>query len=691
MVALTVQSKSKWYAPLPLWAKPSPIGLQKKPYPEIDIPTIFRFDNDSFMEEFTNVVASAPLTIADWVAQYETWREPMASPRPVARQAEQNRVEFLYKKTKQRSLGNDDHDSPDKQRKLKAVSEHDKQLAQREQDSKETLKLYQPAQQRFYIIGASLVCDTSGFPDSSIDRIKGEKVSYVVRRLLPDNSDNEDIDTWDEYAFVEGEQGWTWQQLAPHAGQSAQILLPGEEQYPLFPLIYRDHCNKERKILGGVIPVGKRETWLGAPAQGNQQAAALTMEETSPLERLLVNDVIAPWKNLILHANTMGGGLSRGTKIVNNKLVSEFPDVTGDRDPKPDDTKRLYIEPRDQIQTISWYILLDFAKFLEKYLPEFWQAVLNNDRGNLTLQAEKELFDILGSVSLRYALRRAINGEKPTIKRTMSSMNLRTALVRIRPMEEQLEEVDSAYDRQVEVDPLWPNFLFALADPVVRALNIPAQLAVTAKDLSEVEILQAQVDNLLDYLRPLLDTEILAGAGDVIGHTPVVDKKEAYFVIRCIYEKPLCGPLFPPMVSKASLRFHVASFFDPDAPSRPIRIPMPMDISPAGLRKYQKNTGFIISDMLCGKIKQIRKLTLADLVLSVLPWPFHKSLPKTSGTGPCKGPDGSFGMICSLSIPIVTLCALILLMIIVALFDIFFKWLPLLFVCLPIPGLKGKK
>ncbi len=99
----------------------------------------------------------------------------------------------------------------------------------------------------------------------------------------------------------------------------------------------------------------------------------------------------------------------------------------------------------------------------------------------------------------------------------------------------------------------------------------------------------------------------------------------------------------------------------------------------------------MISDMLCGKIKRIRKLTLGDLVLSVLPWPFHKDLPSVGPTGSCSGKDGTFGMFCSLSIPIVTLCALILLFIIVSLFDIFFRWLPYLFTCLPIPGLKGKK
>ncbi|MFQ5937233.1 MAG: hypothetical protein ACE5LB_12595 [Acidiferrobacterales bacterium] len=72
----------------------------------------------------------------------------------------------------------------------------------------------------------------------------------------------------------------------------------------------------------------------------------------------------------------------------------------------------------------------------------------------------------------------------------------------------------------------------------------------------------------------------------------------------------------------------------------------------------KKTTGFIISDMLCdqnrpglisvqleqdddGKwtitqVERTKKLTLVDLVLSVLPWPFHKDLPTTD---PCEGPD----------------------------------------------------
>jgi hypothetical protein len=47
-------------------------------------------------------------------------------------------------------------------------------------------------------------------------------------------------------------------------------------------------------------------------------------------------------------------------------------------------------------------------------------------------------------------------------------------------------------------------------------------------------------------------------------------------------------------------------------------------------------------------------------------------------------------MICSLSIPIITICALLLLMIIVNLLDIIFRWVPFFLFCFPLPKFKGK-
>ena len=117
---------------------------------------------------------------------------------------------------------------------------------------------------------------------------------------------------------------------------------------------------------------------------------------------------------------------------------------------------------------------------------------------------------------------------------------------------------------------------------------------------------------------------------------------------------------------------------------------LPIDTTPGGLRKFDKKTMFMVSDILCGQIDRMKGMTLGDLVLSVLPWPFHKEL-SVPERGPCNnGPGLSLGLMCSLSIPIITICALLLLMIMVNLLDFIFRWLPYFVICLPIPGFKGK-
>src|SRR5262249_30079308 len=114
------------------------------------------------------------------------------------------------------------------------------------------------------------------------------------------------------------------------------------------------------------------------------------------------------------------------------------------------------------------------------------------------------------------------------------------------------------------------------------------------------------------------------------------------------------------------------------------------ETTPAGLRKFNKNTAFVMSDVLCGQVQRAKGMGFVDLVLSVLPWPFHKDL--SMGSGPCESsPNVSIGMICSLSIPIITICALILLIMIVFILDLIFRWIPWFIMCFPLPGLKAKK
>lgn len=140
----------------------------------------------------------------------------------------------------------------------------------------------------------------------------------------------------------------------------------------------------------------------------------------------------------------------------------------------------------------------------------------------------------------------------------------------------------------------------------------------------------------------------------------------AVYVVRCLYERPQCRPAERHQLSRPSRPFRLAAFHEPDAPYRPVRIAFPVDTSPGGLRRFPKNVSMVLSSELR---KQMERAT-----------------PKTLRNGDVGTPPAiSFGMICQLSIPIITICALILLMIIVQILNIVFFWLPLFKICLPIP------
>jgi hypothetical protein len=140
---------------------------------------------------------------------------------------------------------------------------------------------------------------------------------------------------------------------------------------------------------------------------------------------------------------------------------------------------------------------------------------------------------------------------------------------------------------------------------------------------------------------------------------------EFRYVLRCVYERPECGPLHPPVVSDPSDEFQLASFFDVDAPARQIRITLPVDTSAKTMRQFSKNVGFVMSNQLraqVGRVRDAKKALDGEL-----------------------GQEQSFdlGVICSFSIPIITIVALLLLMIFVVILNLVFWWLPFFRICLP--------
>ena len=118
--------------------------------------------------------------------------------------------------------------------------------------------------------------------------------------------------------------------------------------------------------------------------------------------------------------------------------------------------------------------------------------------------------------------------------------------------------------------------------------------------------------------------------------------------------------------SAQSTTFRVAATFDPEA-SRPSLIPMPS-----------------MRDLKRGLAKGASILTPGDTFSLVNSLKFKKGISEDTVSG-----DMSFGAgvqwICSFSLPVITIVAMILLMIMVSLLNIVFFWMPWVKICLPFP------
>ena len=652
-----IEPHTTWMAPSPLWREARSAG-------DVDglhTPALLRFATDSFMDDFVGLLESEPSRLGELRAVAETWRGPVAPLVPAASTPNFKR-------------------RIDRRKQVLTAGGNGLALAKKASpagDTSKHLKLYQPAHQRFYLVAACLVCRIPGFPDRTLDPARPEVATFVLRRLRaaahPDDPSSVHApDECTEYAFVSSHQGTGWRRVNTTPGAGADVVVAGEQELPLSGVAFREDDGRRRRLLIGLVPVGRRDAYVGAPEiadDGSVVASSLpaNSDQRPVIPRLfpLQAQSTGPWKSLLHQAD----------RVRNQISTAGASDIY---QAKPEDISGLKQATRTQLQTGSWYALLDFAKYLEQQLPTVWDALLGQSA--MLNAGEQALVTKLASTKLSAPFIAELVKDT-TYTAWDVSASLAAALVAASNSEQALEAVTAPYDRSKRgaggpAD--WPTFIFPLADPDPN-FNVPLP---TEADVTALE-------DLVAAALPEQPTGPLPAPPNL--HQPALDPRgNDWFVIRCVFQRPNCDPLAPPLVSSGTEPFQLAGFFDPDAPARPIRIGLPVDITPAGLRKFDKNTAFMISDALCGQLSRVRDhLTLGDLVLSVLPWPFHKDLPTSGPQGePC---EGSFGMICTLSLPIITLCALILLFVIVLVFDIIFHWIPYFFICFPLPRFGAKE
>jgi hypothetical protein len=691
LVSAAVRHPIAWQAPRPLW---------RGAHPFAQAPQLLRFASDDFMDQLIATLAEEPARLSDRIARFETWRDP---PQPVDKSDPILRVALPspMKDAKRRRL-------------LRApVSAPPAPGARR-------LKLYQPAHQRYYVVAGSLACAIPGLPERTLAGAQ-ETVHLVVRRLMPATVTVTGPRT--EYAYVKQGDEAQWQKLA-----GGTDLAPGEELLPLFPLQHRDEEGRSHTLWGGLVPVGRREDYLGKPVSetvvslATGQANALrppappappnsTIARTTQLRM----EVTEPWKAMVRAAIKAQYGIAE----------KGAPDALT--------LAKLVYAQNLQYQMQSWLLLLDLRLWIKAWIPAL-EAALASGVAPAAGTSARKAWDMLEGAkadALRVGLRKPEN-ENHDVRPL--AVSLRDALQRVLPFKNALDAATVHYT-PATAEPVpgsWPDFHFPLvgltsagvvdgpvlaivppapqADPVTGELDPPGATGIetatiaTPPDAPPVppdapSVGGAPNPEELDRFTATLARALPVQAETTAPPLPHAMKlrdiklktasDNGLFVIRMVHLNADCGPLHPPTLSNPTEPFELAGFFDPEAPVRPITITLPADTSPAGLRKHGRGAAFVMSDMLCGQVQRAKGLGFVDLVRQVLPWPLHKDIDIGDGAG-CKGSGTEIGMICSLSIPIITLCALILLIIIVTLLDFVFRWLPWFIACFPLPKLKGK-
>jgi hypothetical protein len=530
---MAMKADHQWVTASPLWSVGSQVpALMQRP-------ALLRFASDNFMEELAELLRSNPEKLVDHIAKPESFRarptgKPLTWTPPLP-----------------------DH-----------------------------LKLYQPAHGHFYLVATSLVCRLPALPDRRVNVAKGEKVSFVVRRIEAGAKAS-------EMAWVpdpKSSKNKTWLPLtADNSGQYTAIA-NSEELFPMFPTTF-EVDGMSRRIFVGLVPTSSRESFQAAPKLSPAPQFDVDTKTNQPKDPRLEEAEVR-----ILSRIDAFAALSTATAA---KSVTE-----------PENEANLFL-------------LLDFADYLMTHAPSALNAIVTGSVPG-SGDAAHDLYSTLDSASVAGA----------------GTASWQQAVVSVWQQRD-LITGETAGQTSLQFD--------------LKKMRLdPNRIDTTA--------LRAGLKKALGSFSP--ETVSLP----VVMVPKLGPNPETRYVIRCVYQRPHCGALAEDIVSNPTEQFALAPFFDFDAPARPIRIALPADTSIAGLRKFPKNVAVLMSD----KLRQ-QMASLKDA---------KKAL---DGEISDTGETFVLGEICSFSIPIITLCAFIVLFIFLMLLNIVFWWLPFLRICLPIP------
>lgn len=313
------------------------------------------------------------------------------------------------------------------------------------------------------------------------------------------------------------------------------------------------------------------------------------------------------------------------------ELGSRFTEpLTGPPDPitgVPDlSTATIQLARDDIARTLSVYLLLEAWEYLQEYLPDVALILRGDPDVVLTApkQAEKQaLLDLLDTLPLGGSLR------------------LADALGEVARQRDTLNQAGG-----IEGD----------ADLGAAGFNANYNLKEHTPSLADLL-------DLLDAVRAALPDEL-----PLVELPKLPPRDDSELVVRLVYERGQCDPPRQ-YVSLPTPPLRLATFFDPDAPARLVRLPTPADVSIAGLRRFKKGVSFMMSEAMQRKVEGLRgkERDLLDDDSTTLNEPF------------------GIAFICSFSIQIIFIISFFLLLMFAFILNIVFWWMVFFRICFPIP------
>ena len=349
----------QWQSPQPLWARFGATGAQAASADDQARPAILRFASDDFMEQILGMLARDPAQLDRLLARPETWRKPIQDAPDLIERVPVPRLAQGALRLKAAKSPKTD---------VAAVASKERVFETRLAERELPLKLYQPAHQRYYLVGASLVCALPGLPERAVEPGGGHQLNFALRRLLPRTRGSTNPADEREWAYIKDAGGARWQLL----DDGRTELAPGEELLPVFPLGFSDDAQRPRTLWAGMLPVGRREEYLSgnidytpaATFAAGQRQSVLSAAAPTPTpgkEARLMQfklDVAEPWKNLV-----------RSSWKTTASVDQDKPGgLDGDGESAAQKRDRAF-NFNLQLQMASWLILLDFADYLSTIAP----------------------------------------------------------------------------------------------------------------------------------------------------------------------------------------------------------------------------------------------------------------------------------------------------------------------------------